>query len=118
MTTNNDHIRVEHQPDESRFALFDDAAAAPVKIGEEAYKEFTAGGERQRIFYHTLVSEEYGGRGLAAILVRQAVDESVADGFTIVPVCPYVKKWFEKNADHYAAHQTPVTPDHLNALRG
>ena len=39
---------------------------------------------------HTEVDEEFGGRGLATILVREALDATRAAGLRIVPVCPMV----------------------------
>lgn len=68
-----------------------------------------------RIFYHTEISDEFNGRGLASTLVKEAVDLAVADGKTIAPVCPYVKKWSTKH-EEYAHAFTPVTSAHLALL--
>lgn len=51
----------------------------------------------ERIFYHTVVGEEYGGRGLASILVKAALEGTQAAGLTIVPLCPFVKGYLEKH---------------------
>ncbi|ALC06534.1 hypothetical protein CDES_10795 [Corynebacterium deserti GIMN1.010] len=53
--------------------------------------------ENSRIFYHTVVGEEYGGRGLASILVKAALDTTKEAGLLIVPVCSFVKGYVEKN---------------------
>jgi predicted GNAT family acetyltransferase len=41
----------------------------------------------QRVFYHTVVDPEYGGRGLATILVEEALNGARDAGKRIVPVC-------------------------------
>lgn len=73
-------------------------------------------GVRQRIFPHTEVSEEFGGHGLASTLVRAALDASIAQGYRIVAVCPYVKGWVGKHPE-YQEHVDATTPEHLQALR-
>lgn len=50
-----------------------------------------------RIFFHTIVGEEYAGRGLASILVEQALTDTEKHGHTVIPVCPFVRSWTAKN---------------------
>lgn len=109
---------VEHRREESRYVLVDrehSSGHAAAEIGEEQYVEFS-GEKPLRIFYHTAVSEDYGGQGLASKLVRAAVDQAVAEGFGVVPVCPYVGKWFEKHPE-YAEHAVQARPEHLAAVQ-
>uniref|UniRef100_UPI0034DB47DB GNAT family N-acetyltransferase n=1 Tax=Kocuria carniphila TaxID=262208 RepID=UPI0034DB47DB len=75
----------------------------------------TLSAAKSRIFYHTVVDDSYGGQGLAAVLTKQALGETVAEGLAIVPVCPYVKLWVRKN-DDYASDVVTVKPEHLQAL--
>lgn len=111
-----EQFEVQHQPDQSRYALIDqNGASGPISIGEEAYVDIAEAEPHERVFYHTEVSEDYSGQGLASVLVRQAVDQAITAGFRIVPVCPYVAKWFEKHSE-YADHVTAVTPAHLRAV--
>ena len=53
----------------------------------------------QRVFYHTEVEERFGGRGLATILVAEALDATRADGKRIVPVCPMVAAFIKKHPE-------------------
>ena len=46
---------------------------------------------------HTIVPDELGGQGLGGKLVQAAVDYADAEGLTVVPVCPFAKKWLEKH---------------------
>ncbi|BBZ15262.1 GNAT family N-acetyltransferase [Mycobacterium branderi] len=64
----------------------------------------------QRVFYHTEVSDEFGGRGLATILVREALEATRADGKRIVAVCPMVAGVLEKNPE-FNDIADPVTPE-------
>lgn len=55
------------------------------------------------LFTDTYIKPEFNGRGLAGKLVGHALDEVIATGGTIVPVCPYVVGFVEKNPQ-YQAH--------------
>ena len=52
-----------------------------------------------RVAEHTLVPREIGGRGIAAALVQEMVDDARAEGFTIVPQCSYVEAQFKRHAE-------------------
>lgn len=107
-----ERFAVEHRDAEGRYALVDRESDGAV-IGEESYVD--VGDER--VLFHTSVSDEYGGQGLASRLVSEVVDDLVAHGMTIVPVCPYVKAWLPKHPE-YADHVVAVRPEHLRAIDG
>ncbi len=69
----------------------------------------------QRIFFHTEIDPQFGGRGLAGIVVGHALDATREDGLRAVPVCPFVKKYVERHSD-YADIVDPVTPAALAAV--
>jgi len=50
---------------------------------------------------HTEVDRDHGGRGLAGILVRFALDDARARGLTVVPTCPYVALFIGEHRDEY-----------------
>lgn len=113
---NQDRFAVEHRPEESRYVLLDRTAEpATQEIGEESYVDVEATSGTQRVLFHTGVSDEYGGQGLASRLVQEVVDDVVAGGRSIVPVCPYVVKWLEQHSD-YAEHVVKPRPEHLRAV--
>jgi predicted GNAT family acetyltransferase len=70
----------------------------------------------RRVFLHTEVSPEFGGRGLAGQLVRAALDDVRAQGKRLVNFCPYVKGFLEKNHDWDEIVDHP-TPTILEAVR-
>jgi predicted GNAT family acetyltransferase len=49
---------------------------------------------------HTEIDEKFAGRGLGTQLIRRALDDIRARGEKIVPLCPMVKKFIEKNDDY------------------
>lgn len=64
----------------------------------------------QRIFPHTEVDDEFEGRGLGTILVRHALEATRAAGLRIVPVCPMVAAFVDKNAE-FGDITDPVTDE-------
>lgn len=59
--------------------------------------------ETERIFYHTVVDEQFGGRGLSKFLVAEALDDSRERGVTVVLVCPLFVKKLQEAGDDYIA---------------
>jgi uncharacterized protein len=64
----------------------------------------------QRIFTHTEVEPDYEGRGLATILVSEALEQTRDAGLRIVPVCQLVANFVDKH-DEYADVVDPVDRD-------
>lgn len=113
-----DHMLISHNIERERFELLE----AGRVIGKAAYKDYDGGASdpadgavQQRIFYHTVINEEYGGQGLAGKLAAEALDQTVAAGLKIVPVCPFIKKFVAKHPE-YDAHVVKPNPAHLSFL--
>ena len=49
------------------------------------------------IFTHTEVDPAFQGRGLAATLAREALAGVAAQGLSIVPVCPYIRRYLQRH---------------------
>lgn len=60
--------------------------------------EFADHGD-QRVFYHTEVDPAYGGRGLASILVDEALNAARVEGKRVVPVCSMVATVLKKHPE-------------------
>jgi uncharacterized protein len=101
-------ITIRNNPEGSRFEVLDGYAV----IGQTAYVDDD---DSRRIFYHTVIDEDYGGQGLAGQLAAQALDETVAAGLVIVPVCPYIRNYLGKHTQYAANTKTP-TPAILEFL--
>ena len=51
-------------------------------------------------FIHTDVPKELGGKGVGSQLVKGALDQVRADGLKVIPQCPFVKAYIDKNPDY------------------
>ena len=60
------------------------------------------------------VPDEWGGRGIGGRLVRAALDRAETDGLTVVPWCPFARRWLHEHPDEAAAvtidWETPRPP--------
>lgn len=77
-------------------------AGSPTHVGRADFVDPDAG-ERERIFFHTEVDPEFGGRGLAGILVRTALADAIDEGVTVVPICRLFMAHLRKHGDEYLA---------------
>lgn len=71
------------------------------------------GAAADRIFFHTEVDQEFGGRGLAGLLVREALADSIRQNRTVVPVCPFFARHLREHGDEFVANGgvfRPPTP--------
>ena len=69
----------------------------------------------RRVFHHTEVNRAHRGQGLSTVLIERALADATASGMRIVPVCPAVKAYLDKN-DGFAAETDPVTDETLDWL--
>jgi predicted GNAT family acetyltransferase len=68
--------------------------------GQEVGKaEFLDRGEK-RIFTHTEVDDNYEGRGLATILIGEALQETRDAGLRIKALCPMVASYLKKHDEY------------------
>jgi predicted GNAT family acetyltransferase len=51
--------------------------------------------------HHTEVGDEWEGKGVASALVRGALDHARGAGHRVVPSCPFIERFLERN-DGYA----------------
>ncbi|GAB83798.1 GNAT family N-acetyltransferase [Gordonia rubripertincta] len=102
-----------------RYEITVDGTTDGVVAGFAEYRDRAdgSGTDTERVFFHTEVAEEFGGRGLATILVREALDDARSRGLVIVGVCPLVGAFLKKHPE-YAGATRPVTRDVLTWLRG
>lgn len=69
--------------------------------GKEAgMMSFTWAGEDKFIIDSTAVDSEYSGQGLGYKLFNEAVAFARKEGKKIIPLCPFVKKAFEKASNN------------------
>lgn len=77
--------------------------------------------EDERIVFHTEVDPEHGGRGLAGVLVREVLADSIRTGITVVPVCPLFARHLAKHGDEFVREggtfRKPTKADIALAMR-
>jgi predicted GNAT family acetyltransferase len=52
------------------------------------------------VLVHTEVDSAFEGKGVGSALARGTLDDIRGKGGTVVPVCPFIKKWIEKHPDY------------------
>jgi predicted GNAT family acetyltransferase len=107
-----DAVEVRENPDRHRF----DILVGGRQAGFSLYTSASDDGADQRIFYHTVIDDDFGGRGLAGALTRGALAATVEQGHRIVPVCPYVARWL-RGHDDFDESVERVRSVHLEAVR-
>lgn len=83
---------VNHDPDSHRFTALVD--------GERALLEYTLSGAVMTIT-HTLVPAPIEGRGVAAELMRHALQTAHEKGWKVVPRCSYAVAYMAKTAKQH-----------------
>jgi predicted GNAT family acetyltransferase len=84
-------IQVKHDPDSHRFLASVDGVQAELDY------ESAAGVMR---LTHTGVPSAIGGRGVAAELVRTALEHARAEGLKVVPACSYVAAYIKRHPEY------------------
>lgn len=84
------------------YTVIDNPAAQRFEIHEEGhvafedYERFEGG----IAYLHTEVPPELAGRGIATYLIRHILDDAIAKGLKIKPVCPMVRAYIDKHPEY------------------
>jgi predicted GNAT family acetyltransferase len=89
MTTDKTGAPTTVTPESDRFTI----AVEDQPVGFTEFADL----DRQRVFTHTEVADEFEGRGLATILVNEALQATRDAGLRIVAVCPMVAAYIDKH---------------------
>jgi predicted GNAT family acetyltransferase len=90
MTTSAGDVEVVDVPAENRFVVRHDR--------NEAELVYHLRGERL-VLLHTEVPDEMSGQGIGGHLVRAALSRARSDRLTIVPWCPFARRWLHEHPD-------------------
>ncbi|MDO7868816.1 GNAT family N-acetyltransferase [Nocardioides jiangxiensis] len=85
-------IVVRENPSEHRYEIHVDGSLAGFTVYEP--------GDGLLAFVHTEIDEAYAGQGLAKILIRTTLDDVRSRGLAVLPFCPFVRGFIQKNADY------------------
>jgi uncharacterized protein len=89
--TSAEHIDVTDAPERERYELSLDGEV----VGFTAYRARPG----LIAFIHTEVEQSVQGRGLGDRLIRFALDDARARGLAVLPFCPFVKAFIERNRE-------------------
>jgi predicted GNAT family acetyltransferase len=92
---------VVDEKDRQRFTVTEGGSVAELVYRDE-------GG--RLVLVHTGVPDELGGRGIAAALVRHAVEAASTRGQSVAPWCPYARHWQEQHPDVAATVEVDWAP--------
>ena len=67
--------------------------------GDEAEMTYSRAGKTRIIIDHTGVPDSMRGMGIGKKLVAAAVADARAEGFKIIPLCPFAKATLEKHSE-------------------
>jgi predicted GNAT family acetyltransferase len=84
---------VQHDTNANRFEL-------DLEGGEKAFVSYTESANNKLDLTHTEVPSKFEGQGIASKLVRGALDIAKSKGYSVIPSCPYIKKFIERNEEY------------------
>lgn len=80
---------IVHQKDRRRFVLAVDS--------QEAVIDYVPTATGALNLTRTFVPQEFRGRGVAGRLTRRVLDYARAEGLKVVPTCPYIAAFIDRN---------------------
>jgi predicted GNAT family acetyltransferase len=83
--------KVIHENEDKRFVINLE--------GNEVYVEYTMTGNKINL-YHTFTDPALRGKGLAAQVVRAALEFAKENNLKVVPACSYVHAFITKNKEY------------------
>lgn len=82
---------VTHEKENQRFVIYSDS--------NEVYVEYTLG-KGEINLYHTYTHPALRGKGLAALVVRAALEFAKENNLKVFPTCSYVQSFISKNVEY------------------
>lgn len=95
MTESTAETKVANNAEKNRYEVYYGGELA----GFSEYQER----DDETIFIHTEIDGAFSGKGLGSVLAKQAIEDVIARGRVIRPLCPFIKAYLDKHPD-YDAH--------------
>jgi predicted GNAT family acetyltransferase len=89
-------VSVVNVPERQRFEISVDGTFA----GFTEYVDGTGDHAGERTFPHTVIEEEFGGRGLSTLLIQTALDAARVADLAVLPQCSAVAGFIAKHDDY------------------
>jgi predicted GNAT family acetyltransferase len=88
--------KVVHNREHLRYEVYSDGKLA-------GFTQYHRTGNRV-VFTHTEIDNAFSGQGLGKVLAGEALDDVVAEGGVIVPVCEFIAGYVRKSDGRYEGH--------------
>lgn len=85
-------MTIEHEESGNRFVM--------KMKDDEAFISYDKPNDRTLNIFHTEVPEAFEGQGVGSKLARYALDYARANGYKVVPSCPFVNSWLQKHHEY------------------
>ncbi|MBL8156836.1 MAG: N-acetyltransferase [Anaerolineae bacterium] len=92
MSTDAKSLEVKHNREQNRFEI--DLGGGKLAVAEYRLRQ------QVYIFTHTEVPPEFGGQGIANHLAKAALESVQAEGFKVLPLCPFIKAYIARHAEY------------------
>jgi uncharacterized protein len=93
MTSSHESLRVRHEPDRSRFAVYLPGEDDPARA------KYRRDGDTMTLA-STEVPPSAEGGGVGSALARAALDHARAEGLRVVPKCPFMASYIERHPEY------------------
>jgi predicted GNAT family acetyltransferase len=87
--------KVVRHDEKNRYEVFHGGALAGFADYEER--------DNETVFIHTEIDDAFSGKGLGGALAKDAIEDTIARGRAIRPICAFIKGYLDKNPQ-YDAH--------------
>ncbi|MEJ1154392.1 MULTISPECIES: GNAT family N-acetyltransferase [Microbacterium] len=86
--------------DETTVARNEKASRYEIHVGEvlAGFADYKTDSHDRVSFPHTEIDPAFAGRGLAKLLIKDAMADAAARNDTVVPHCPFVEKYLKNNS--------------------
>lgn len=85
-------VTVRDAPEHKRFEILVGDVVAGFTVYQPLKDKYT--------FVHTEIDPAFGGRGLASVLIKAALDEMRSRGMGVIPQCPFVRRYIARHTDY------------------
>lgn len=85
-------VTVRDAPEHKRFEIWVGDVLAGFTVYRARPDRYT--------FVHTEIDPAFGGRGLASVLIKAALDEMRARDIAVLPQCPFVRRYISRHPDY------------------
>lgn len=101
-----DGIHIVHEPDATRFAVYQGENGEQTLVGEAHYSLRASGTIN---FDHTVITPRLRGTGLSELLARHALTSEVATSRRVAASCWFIEGYLARHPE--LAHDSPESDD-------